>query len=472
MSWVAAVAAAGCAGPRAAQEQAPATVAPEAAPLPDTVTFQADVAPIRALAASNGYLWIGSDRGLRRVRLPSGPGEWVAADAGVVGHRVSALATDRVGGILIGTEAEVGRLSEAANVAEVAGRMRYQTVCKLPGVTVLGPVLAAGAGDGIWAGTPTGAFFLDGGNAVPIALTAGGGTAGAAVTSLDVEADGQTAWVGVAGHGLVHVDRRKVLTTVGPGSSEPIDFVDSLGTAVLPNGTRIAVGRGADGRTRIVLLRRSGPEVLIADTDLSALALVAPRSSVGATSAGDGPWLVAGSASAPRLYRLEVTERGQLAADGVVRFSPTRKNLQSIRLAARPDTRVLPPDVTIAVTHATDGQQNGGVEDTIFVGTRSLGAARLSPVDTAVRHSTGSPTGSAMRSPVYFPAGEFALGARALSVACVQQERCVFATGSGPGWVWDGGSRAIKPIPDGAVGGRLMAVAGDGRSAVYFVAAG
>jgi ligand-binding sensor domain-containing protein len=59
-----------------------------------------------------------------------------------------------------------------------------------------------------------------------------------------------------------------------------------------------------------------------------------------------------------------------------------------------------------------------------------------------------------------------------LSVACLQKERCVFSTGAGAGWIWDGQSGAIRPIPDGAIGGGLMALAGDGAGTIYFVAGG
>ena len=428
---------AACAGPRAAGEPLPSASPPQATPLPDLITFQADVAPIRSLAASDGFLWIGSDRGLRRVRLPAGPAEWVGGESGLAGHRVTALATDGAGRVLVATEAEIGRLSE------VQGHLHYAPIAKLAAATYLGPITKAGAGDGIWAGTPHGLFFLDGrGSVSPIALDdnvgAGGGSAGAVVTSLDVDDDGRSVWVGVAGRGLLQTDAGRVIATFGPRSPVPLDFVECLGTAMLSNGTRIAVGRGARGDSRIVLLRRSGAEVLTAEDNPSIVALVKDPGGGGA-----GAWLLAGGASAPHLYALELAERGQISAPGALRFTPARKNLQALRLAARPDARAVPPEVTVAIIHSGN----------IFAGTRSVGVARLTT-----------------ENPAYLPAGELALGARSLSVACLTQERCVFATGQGPGWIWDGGDRAIRPIPDDAIGGGLMALAGDGRGLVYFVA--
>ena len=110
--------------------------------------------PIRALALSQGYIWIGSERGLRRVRLPGGPAQWVGQESGFVGGGVSALGTDASGRVLIGTDVEVGRFSE------VEGAPRYQTVAKLAQVGRLGSMNGPAAGDGLWASTPTGLFFI------------------------------------------------------------------------------------------------------------------------------------------------------------------------------------------------------------------------------------------------------------------------------------------------------------------------
>jgi len=424
--------------------------------MPDTVTFQADVAPIRALAlTSDGFVWAGSERGLRRVRLPAGPAEWIGQEAGLPGRAVSALATDRSGRLLVATEAEVGYL------VEVDGRPRYQAVAKLPHVTHLasrlpirlpagpanglgtaaGSVASPDARDGIWAGTPTGGFLIEGTNVHPIPTPRG-----LAVTSLEVEADGRSAWVGVSRHGLFHVDLRAVIGVFGPDSASPLDFVDSVGTATLSNGTRLAVGRGANGGTRLVLLRASGPELLTAALDLPVRQIV--DRAVDAPTGSGTPLLIAGSPGTPAVYRLEATERGELLEQGAVRFIPARRGLQEIRIVAHPDARRAPPQITVLA------RGDAGWQD-VFAGTSLLGVARLSA-----------------GAPAYLPGGELAFGARSLSVSCLQLERCVFATGTGPGWIWDGGDHAIRPIPDEAIGGGLMALAGDGRSTVYFVAAG
>ena len=436
------ITAAGCGSARPSEARAP-TVPAALVALPETITFQADVAPIRALALSKGYIWIGSERGLRRVRLPGGPAQWVGAESGFVRGGVSALGTDASGRVLIGTDVEVGRFSE------VEGAPRYQTVAKLAQVGRLGSVNGPAAGDGLWASTPTGLFFIGGGSINPISAPGGGPWS---ITSIDADLDGKTAWIGTARQGLFRVDGRQVLAAFGPRAAEPVDFVESLGTALLSNGTRVAAGRGAAGQTRLMLLRAAGPEILISDPKLPELPVLGIIAAQNDTPSRSGvPLLMAGAAAKPRLYDLEASERGGLLEEGAYRFTPLRKGLQSMRIVAHPDARRLPPDITATVrgTHATDAV------DGVFVGTLSMGVAKL-----------------AGEGPAHLPGGELALGARGLSVACLEQERCVFATGAGPGWIWDGGDHPMKPIPQGAIGGDLMALAGDGRSTVYFVAAG
>jgi hypothetical protein len=189
-------------------------------------------------------------------------------------------------------------------------------------------------------------------------------------------------------------------------------------------------------------LRADGPELLVGPAELPVTALV---------STPGGPLLLGGTAGAPRAYRLAATARGESVGGGI-RFSPERTNLDGTRLGATPESSALPPHVTVA-RHVPIGPGAGA----LFVGTRSAGVARLT---------------EGRSGPEYLPIGELATDARRLSVACLERERCVFSTGAGPGWIWDGRERAVKPIPDGAIGGGLMALAGDGSGTVYFVTAG
>lgn len=75
----------------------------------------------------------------------------------------------------------------------------------------------------------------------------------------------------------------------------------------------------------------------------------------------------AGEPGASSAYRLEAVERGQLLQPGVFRFVQGRRNLQGLRVAARPDPRALPAEPTVWIAAGED----------VFMGTRAAGVARL-----------------------------------------------------------------------------------------------
>jgi hypothetical protein len=185
----------------------------------------------------------------------------------------------------------------------------------------------------------------------------------------------------------------------------------------------------------------------VAEPETPAIALIAGYGA---------PLMMAGEASAPRLYRLAPMERGGAVAGGGFRFSPARKNWQGIRLAAHLEAIAVPPDITVTVAKRADV---AGRND-LFVGTRRSGVARL-----AIGKS-----GEKLDEPEYLPVGELALDARRLSVACLAPDLCLLATGAGEGWSWVGPDRMFQPIGARAPGHGLMALAGDGAGTVYSVA--
>ena len=317
------------------------------------------------------------------------------------------------------TEGGIGRLDD------VDGKPKYRLITDLPGVTALAPA----AGPRIWAGSVAGLYAIDGGGG---ALVPG---ASRPITSLDLDSDGHSVWAGVQGMGLVHVDGRAVVATFGPSAADKLDFVDALGVASLPNGTRVAAGRGADGSARILLLRTEGAELLDAQPDVPLVALVQGPA---------GPLLLAGAEGRAALYTLSPVQRGEVVLRGF-KLSPVHKSLNGMRLAARPDGRTSPPDVTVVAA-------GGG---NVFVGTRRTGTVQL---------TTGAPQ--------YLPSGELTVDARGLSVVCPEAKRCFIATGAGPGWSWDGtkGVGEVRPLPPNVLGGNLMALAGDGSAGVYAIA--
>src|SRR6185503_3960888 len=157
--------------------------------------------------------------------------EWIGQGAGIVGRGVTALGTDRAGHVVVATDAAVGKLvprpAAAAPAASggaadnPAAELTFQLIAKLGKVTQLAAVTREGAGDGIWAGTESGLYFLNGG-----AATAVDEVKGAPITSLDLADDGTSVWVGVRGRGLLHFDAGQISAAIGPTAKEPADLVD------------------------------------------------------------------------------------------------------------------------------------------------------------------------------------------------------------------------------------------------------
>lgn len=437
-----------CGTPSGSEREPESRAATATSPAAETSrgpTLMADVAPISALAHDGTSLWIGSARGLRRVRLATRESEWIAAAAGFNARRVAALAADGDSTIWVGSEMGVGVVEESPTGP------RYRTLAALPGVTRIVPIAATPQRDDAWIGTETGLVRLSGGAAVPSEIALGD-----VITFLDPDDDGKSVWVGLRARGLMRIDPADsglltaALTAVGPGFAGGLDFIDPLGTTVLPNGTRVAYGRAQAGGTRIVVLSAGGPILLTPQPELPIQALVerppSLRSRDGKASTGAGDF-IAGSDAAPVRFELMEAARGEIFPEGVIRFMPARRTVNGLRVVARPLGTLRLGGVTVAL-RARDATDGG-----VFVGTRSSGTARVAGGET-----------------VALPAGELALGATGLSVMCVGSDRCFVATGTGTGWTWSPGTGGgMAPLPAVSVGGRLMALAGDGAGATFSV---
>ena len=390
-----------------------------------TAALLADVAPIRALAHDGTYLWVGSTRGLRRVRVATNEAEWVDVHSGFTARQVTALAVDRGGTVWVGTEVGVG-VFEAAPAGPY-----YRAIASRPGVTRVVPIAATRTTDDAWVGTETGLLTLKGATFTPVAAATGD-----VVTSLDADSDGHSAWVGLRTRGLLRVDATSPspMTAVGPSFAGSLDFIDPIGTVVLPNGTRFAIGRAAAGGTRLVMLSARGPVLMTSQSELNIQAVVdgAPSGQV-----------IAGSNDAPKRFQLLPVDRGENVADGAVRFSPAHKSLDGLRMVAQPIGAVGIGSVTVAIQSEGD----------LFVGSQSSGTARSTSKGNSV-----------------LPTGELALNATGLSVACVDPQRCFVATGTGTGWTWSANGRGLSPLAATLVGGRLMTLAGTGDGPTFSVA--
>ena len=498
-----ATAVAGC---EATRPPTPPAVVEKSPPL----SFHAELGPITALAWDDPFLWIGTQRGLRRYRPGTNEQLWLASepatdpaeqtkdqakpqstdagkdkDAGKnkaagkskekdaakdkdaakvedqgkdrqrawLAQPITALAPASGPSLLVATEAGVARLTDTggdrpvlAPLAVLPGVYRLAAVTDTTPVPEPGPTRATPPVNPLaWLANDRGLHLFDGAAVhliTPVAREAGKN----AITFLQADPDGRSAWVGMKGQGLLHVDGHGTLQVFGPAGEGKPDFTDTLGMGAFPNGTPFAVGRGRDGSGRLLILHKGGPALFEVDPSVRL---------VGAAMEQGAPLVYASRGGPVGVYTLSWVERGQSIPPDGFRFAPPRKR-EGDRIAALPDGRRLPDDIT-----AQAAGPGGGV----FFGTRAAGVSRL-----------GVPAHGVTVPAIYLPAGELAWNARSLEVACLERDRCVIATGAGPGWIWDGADNAYKPVPVEAMGSPLMALVGEGNSAgngsgsVYFIA--
>src|SRR3569623_134816 len=199
-------------------------IAPAGVKKPPPLSFHAERGPITALAWDDPFLWIGTDRGLRRYRQGTDEALWLTHAPALAGHRIKALAPAGGPSLLVGTPA--------------------------------GNPLA-------WRASDRGLFLSDGAGVHLITPATKN-----AIGFLQADADGHSAWVGVAGQGLLHVDRHGTLEAFGPASPGAPDFTDALGMGSFPNGPPFAVGRGRDGSGRLLILHKGGPALFEVEPSL------------------------------------------------------------------------------------------------------------------------------------------------------------------------------------------------------------
>src|SRR5450432_1358596 len=214
-------------------EAAPASVASAAAP-GFTITERAETGPVTAIAARGSVLYAGTARELRRWDVTTDEYEVVGAEAGFLGHGITALGIDGEGQAWVATDGGVGRFVRGKGAAgKGAGEGEtYQALGGLGGITSLGPMAD---GRGVWAGGGDGLFRSDGTSWTPIAELHG-----IAVTSLDLDRDGRTAWVGTRALGLFRADGDHARGV--PLGDDPAGL-EIVGTAMTAVGTRVVGAR-------------------------------------------------------------------------------------------------------------------------------------------------------------------------------------------------------------------------------------
>jgi hypothetical protein len=418
------------AGPRG-EAGAPGTVASAAAP-GLRITERSETGAITAIAARGSVLYAGTARGLRRWDVTSDEYETLGADEGLPGHGVSALAFDADGRIWIASDAGVGRLARGkGEPGKADGKDTYQSMGGLAGVTALAPL---GDGHGAWAGGGDGLFRTDGKSWTPL-----GELHGVAVTSLELDRDGSTAWVGTRALGLFRAEGERAYP-VGLGA-DPAGL-EVVGTAVTAVGTRVvgarALAQGEGGGARLVFLEEGEPQAFKAQPDVRIVRVV---------DTGKDAVLVAGAAGAERAYSLQLLRAGEPPPPGGLRFVSLKKGTASARArdrwAAVPLAEVPPPGVTVAA----------GDDGAVYYGTERRGVAR-----------------GAKKAPAFFSGAELVGDATRLSVACAARDRCFVVTDGPRAWVTDGDTYRATRVgePDD---GAALAVVSDRAGTIYALTA-
>ncbi|MDB4982212.1 MAG: two component regulator propeller domain protein [Myxococcales bacterium] len=388
---------------------------------------RAEPGPITSLACRGSVLVAGGARGVRRWDVNGTDYETLGADEGLPGNGVTAIGLDGARDIWVATDAGVGRFSPSPREKETAvATWKYHALGGLAGVTALAPT-TSGHDVAAWAGGGDGLFRSDGTSWTPVA-----GVSGVVVTSLDLDPDGHSAWVGTRARGLFHVDGDHAREV--PVGEDAAAYEDILGTALTAEGTRVAAARARDG-SRLVFLEEGDPQPFRAQPDARFVRLV---------DSGKGAVLVAGPPGAERVYALKLLGAGEAPPPGGLRFVSVKSGMSSAhahhRWVAVPLDLALPADEITAVA---------GGEGAVFAATARLGVAR------------------AAKGRADFLTGATLVGdAERLNVACAAPSRC-FAVTDGPrAWLTDGDvyrEVAVGEADDATV----LAVVADHAGTIY-----
>ncbi len=377
-----------------------------------TIRVYSDALPVNAIAYRPPHLWAGNDRGLVRWDIETGDVQHAGVDEGLPGRKVSALAFDAAGALWVVTEAGLGR---------VQGKKYTPMPPTSAQITLVAPL---SDGSGAWAAGPRGLYRTDGRTWSEVDIYRG-----TAVTFLELDPDGTSVWVSTKGRGVARVDGRGVRSY---GKAEGFDLQDAVGTVTLDTGVHLAAGRGADGSGVLLWIADRGVDVLTAlpDVPIQRIARV-----------GNETVLLAGSDTAPKLFKLRSVPRGEPAPEGGFRLLPVRKGPDAPRYAAIPLALAPPPGTTVI---AASG-------DALLFGTRSLGVARA---------DVGTPT--------YYRYADLVEDAVRVTVGCVAADRCYVATGGPNPWLFDG-ARFHETSVGQPKDARVQAVVANAASEIFAI---
>ena len=381
-----------------------------------TIIERAEAGPIAALAFKPPFLWASGSSGLRRFDVTSGEYESVGEPNDPRTRAVTAIAIDEDGAAWTAGAQGIGRWVAAGD------DLRYEPKGTPGPVNVLlarRPV----ATEGIWAGGPGGLYRYDGRIFPSI-----DGIREVPVSSLVLDDDGKSAWVGTYKHGLYRAEGDHAAPVPG-GEAILLDAV--LGIAKTAAGTRVTAGN-ANGEARLYAITMAGVEGFHAAPGPVVVALV---------ERGGDAVLIAGPPGKPQTYTLRALGPTEPIPPGSLKFSSLVKERAS-RWAAVPAPDKVPPETTMAAAAGPD----------LFVGSARMGVARAAP-----------------ESPRTVAGSQLVGDARRLFVACASAVRCYVVTDGPRAWLTDGDRYQPTRLgePEAAT---PLALASDAQGTVYAIA--
>jgi len=394
-----------------------------------SITERAEIGPITALAVHGTELYAGTARGLRRWDVTSDEYEVLGADAGLLGHGVTAIGLDAAGQAWVATEAGIGRFARTKIASGDGTAETYQPMGGLGDVTALAPL---DDGKGAWAAGAEGLFRSDGTSWSPI-----GELHGAAVTSLELDRDGRAAWVGTRALGLFFAEGARAR---GIPLGDDAATLEIVGTAMTSVGTRVVGARGAGPGVgaRLIFLEGGEPQSFRTQPDVPFVRVV---------DTGHDAVLVAGAEGAERAFALRLVHAGEAPPVGGLRLLSSKKGTASShardRWVAVPLDEAAPPGVTVVA----------GGDGAVYYGTRVRGVAR-----------------GAKGRPAYFSGTGLVGDAERLHVACATPARCFIVTDGPRAWLTDGDTYGETRVGEGE-NGTPLAVVADAAGTIYALSA-
>jgi hypothetical protein len=391
----------------------PAPAAPSAG---YAISERAEAGPITALAVKAPYVWAAGAPGLRRFDPKEDEYEAVGEPNDGRTRAITAIAIDDDGAAWVAGAMGIGRWITAGD------DLRYEPK-GTPGMVTALAARRPVATEGIWAGGPGGLYRYDG-----RIFPSVDGIRDVPVSSIVLDDDGKSAWVGTHRHGLYRAEGDRAAAVPG-GEAIFLDAV--LGVAKTAAGTRVVAGN-AGGEARLYALTKAGVEGFHAAPGPVVAALV---------DRGGDAVLIAGPPGKPQPYTLRSLSPGEAWPPGSLRFSSLVSERPG-RWAGVPTGERLPPEVTVAAASGAD----------LFVGSARMGVARAAP--DLPRPVVGS---------------QLVGGARRLYVACASTVRCYVVTDGPRAWLTDGDSYQPTRVgePEAAA---PLALATDAQGAIYAIA--